>query len=49
MGKGEYHHFVQAALDANGLRLQTVDASGEVRERFAKPLAPQRLPSERGK
>jgi len=37
MGDGEYHHFVQAVLDADGFRLQTVDADGCVRERFAHP------------
>ncbi|MBW2368049.1 MAG: metallophosphoesterase [Deltaproteobacteria bacterium] len=34
MGEGEYHHFVQAALDENEFRLQTVDKDGCVRERF---------------
>ncbi len=36
MGEGEYHHFVQAALDANGLRLQTIDPEQQVRERYDK-------------
>lgn len=38
MGDGEYHHFVQAALDADGLRLQTIDTDGCVREVLAHPL-----------
>ena len=42
MGNGEYHHFVQTALDAKGLHLQTVDVDGVVRERFSRPLAGQR-------
>ena len=37
MGEGEYHHFVQAALDAQGFRLQTIDPEGQVRERRAWP------------
>jgi len=42
MGQGEYHHFVQAAIDAEGLRLQTVDVDGVVRESFSRPLPDQR-------
>jgi hypothetical protein len=42
MGKGEYHHFVQATLDAKGLHLQTVDVDGVVRERFSRPSSNQR-------
>jgi hypothetical protein len=34
MGPGEYHHFVQAALDANEFRLQTVDPGTRVPERY---------------
>ena len=45
MGEGEYHHLVQAALDAEGLRLQTVDVNGSVRDRFAMPFTTQRPPS----
>lgn len=39
MGDGEYHHFVQAAIDARGLRLQTIDSDGRVRESFSTPLS----------
>ena len=35
MGDDEYHHFVQASLDANEFRLQTIDPEGRVRERHA--------------
>ena len=38
MGEGEYHHFVQAAIDVNEFRLQTVDKDGTIRERFSQPL-----------
>jgi hypothetical protein len=34
MGEGEYHHFVQAALDADGFRLQMIDTEQRVRERY---------------
>ena len=34
----EYLHFVQAALDAQGLRYQVVDTAGRVRERLSWPL-----------
>ena len=33
MGAGEYHHAVQAAVDATGLQYQTLDLEGNVRER----------------
>ena len=36
MGEGEYLHFVQAALDTDALRLQTIDHHGRVRERFIR-------------
>ena len=36
MGDGEYHHFVQAALDSSDFRLQTVDVDGAVKETFSK-------------
>ena len=39
MGEGEYHHFVQAALDTEEFRLQTVDMAGCVRERFSQPVS----------
>ena len=39
MGDGEYHHFVQATLDANELRLQTIDTDGRVREQFTHPVS----------
>ncbi|MCX5660830.1 MAG: metallophosphoesterase [Planctomycetota bacterium] len=32
-GPAEYHHFVQAALDGQGLRCQTIDPQGRARER----------------
>ena len=35
----EYLHFVQAALDASGLRYQVIDVDGAVRETLAWPLA----------
>ena len=35
MGEGEYHHFVQAALDAHEFRLQAIDPETRVRERYA--------------
>ena len=38
MGDGEYRHLVQAALDVNGLRLQTVDETGKVRESLSAAL-----------
>ena len=38
MGEGEYHHFVQAALDGHGFRLQSVDDTGRVRETYSHPL-----------
>jgi hypothetical protein len=38
MGEGEYHHFVQAALDRQGFRIHSVDDTGAVREEFSKPL-----------
>lgn len=41
MGEGEYHHFVQAALDADEFRLQTVDPEKRVRERHVCPSATQ--------
>ena len=41
MGEGEYHHFVQAALDAHDFRLQTIDPAGRVRERYACPSETQ--------
>jgi hypothetical protein len=41
MGEGEYHHFVQSALDAHQFRLQTIDPEGRVRERHACPLRTQ--------
>lgn len=31
MGAGEYHHFVQAAMDEHEFRLQTIDPNGRVR------------------
>jgi hypothetical protein len=31
-GPEEYHHIVQAALDAHGLRCRTLDLEGRVRE-----------------
>jgi len=34
----EYLHLVQAALDADGLRLQVLDTAGQVRERLAWPV-----------
>lgn len=34
----EYLHFVQAALDARGLRYQVLDTAGRVRERLTWPL-----------
>ena len=34
MGEGEYHHLVQAALDAQGLRVQTIDPDQQMRERY---------------
>jgi hypothetical protein len=37
MGEGEYHHFVQAALDESEFRLQTIDPEGRVREHYAYP------------
>jgi hypothetical protein len=37
MGEGEYHHFVQAALDAHEFRLQTIDPGTRVRARHACP------------
>ncbi len=33
----EYHHFVQACVDGNGLRYQVVDEAGVVRERLNWP------------
>ena len=36
----EYLHFVQAALDARGLRYQVLDTAGRVRERLTWPLLP---------
>ena len=36
MGEGEYHHFVQAALDSHGIRLQAIDPVNRVRERHAR-------------
>ena len=38
MGEGEYHHFVQAALDEDGFHFQTVDKAGSIRERFSQPI-----------
>ena len=38
MGDGEYHHFVQAALDEHEFRLQTIDTDGQVTERYSRPL-----------
>jgi hypothetical protein len=38
MGDGEYHHLVQAALDKDGFRLQTVDIEDNIRERFSRPI-----------
>jgi hypothetical protein len=35
---GEYLHCSQCAIDATGLRCQTLDSAGTVRERFAWPL-----------
>jgi hypothetical protein len=35
----EYHHAVQAALDAQGLRYQVLDSQGAVRERLSWPPA----------
>ena len=35
----EYLHFAQAALDADGLRYQVIDAAGQVRETLRWPLA----------
>src|SRR5262249_9658523 len=34
----EYLHFVQAALDASGLRYQVIDVEGTVREQLAWPI-----------
>ena len=34
MGKDEYHHFVQAALDETGFRLQAIDVNGVAREKL---------------
>lgn len=33
----EYHHFVQVALDAQGLRYQVIDPAGQVREALSWP------------
>lgn len=38
MGEGEYHHFVQAVLDADGFRLQAVNMYGRVRERYSREV-----------
>ena len=38
MGEGEYHHFVQAALDTHEFRLQTIDINGEVRETLSRSI-----------
>lgn len=38
MGEDEYLHFVQAALDDKGLRLQTIDPQGQIREQHAIPV-----------
>ena len=37
MGDGESHHFVQAALDVDELRLQTIDPQGPVKQQYACP------------
>ena len=34
---GEYFHFTQLAIDREGLRLQTLDATGTIRETFSWP------------
>ncbi|MBI3987679.1 MAG: hypothetical protein HY343_12205 [Lentisphaerae bacterium] len=39
MGKGEYHHFVQATLTPDAFRLKTVDIHGKTRERFTRSLS----------
>ena len=38
MGEGEYHHFVQVALDGQKFQLQTIDPEMRVRERYSKSL-----------
>jgi hypothetical protein len=40
MGPGEYHHLVQAALDKNTFRLQSIDINGSPREHFSYPVPP---------
>jgi hypothetical protein len=42
----EYLHCVQMALDADGLRCQTLDVDGLVREQFAWPVDGRTLPNE---
>jgi len=37
-GGSEYHHCVQMALDAGGLRYQVLDTAGQIREWLAWPL-----------
>lgn len=42
-GPAEYHHFVQVALDADGMRCETRDTQGKTRERVHwKPGSPLR-------
>lgn len=49
MGKGEYHHFVQASLDPREFHLQSIDADGVTRETHSKKiLLPPRRITERG-
>lgn len=42
MGEGEYHHVVQAAIDAEGFRYQVLDLEGHVRETLSRPLLARR-------
>ena len=37
MGDGAYHHFMQAALDVDEWRLQTIDPQGPVKQQYACP------------